>query len=191
MPIINSNDAIGNRTCDLPDCSAVPQTTKLPRAPYATDKLVICYRRFRTLYRSHLLGSGYPRNEFWPLKMGQLRCVETSFTNHRYMLRTVDYLLAEDNGTSTSQSISQHFNKIEIIRWIKRDQLDVTCFIISLSNDRHVSDVNTSILRSLRLIWWVISWVVLFWLGVCWCYVVVWLGWCGIRMQAEAWILIK
>ena len=21
---------------------------------------------------------------------------------------------------------------------------------------------------------------------VCWCYVVVWLGWCGIRMQAEA-----
>ena len=23
------------------------------------------------------------------------------------------------------------------------------------------------------------------WLDVCWCYVVVWLGWCGIRMQAE------
>jgi len=23
----NSNDTIGNRTCDLPDCSAVPQTT--------------------------------------------------------------------------------------------------------------------------------------------------------------------
>ena len=35
---------------------------------------------------------------------------------------------------------------------IKRDQLDVTCFIISLFNDQHVSDVNTSILRSLRLI---------------------------------------
>jgi len=26
----------------------------------------------------------------------------------------------------------------------------------------------------------------LFWFDVCWCYVVVWLGWCGIRMQAEA-----
>ena len=35
---------------------------------------------------------------------------------------------------------------------IKRDQLDVTCFIISLFNAQHVSDVNTSILRSLRLI---------------------------------------
>ena len=45
--------------------------------------------------------------------------------------------------------------------WIKIDQLDVTCFIISLFNAQHVSDVNTSILRSLRLICWVISWVVL------------------------------
>ena len=32
----------------------------------------------------------------------------------------------------------------------------------------------------------VISWVVLIWFDVCWCYVVVWLLWCGIRMQAEA-----
>ena len=70
--------------------------------------------------------------------------------------------------------------------WIKGDQLDVTCFIISLFNAQHVSDVNASILRSLRLIFWVISWVVLLWFDVCWCYVVVWLGWCGIRMQALA-----
>jgi len=68
--------------------------------------------------------------------------------------------------------------------WIKIDQLDVTCFFISLFNV-HVSDINTSILRSLRLICWVISWVVLLWFDACWCYVVVWLGWCGIRMQAE------
>jgi len=26
----------------------------------------------------------------------------------------------------------------------------------------------------------------LIWFDVCWCYVVVWLWWCGIRMQAEA-----
>jgi len=44
--------------------------------------------------------------------------------------------------------------------WVKRDQLDVTCFIISLFNAQYVSDVNTSILRSLRLIRWVTSWVV-------------------------------
>ena len=70
--------------------------------------------------------------------------------------------------------------------WIKRDQLDVTCFFISLFNAQHVSDVHTSILRSLRLICWVISWVVLLWFNACWCYVVVWLGCCGIRMQASA-----
>jgi hypothetical protein len=70
--------------------------------------------------------------------------------------------------------------------WIMRDQLEVTCFIISLFNAQRVSDVNKSILRSLRLICWVISWVVLLWYDVCWCYGVVWLGWCGIRMQAEA-----
>jgi hypothetical protein len=29
----NSNDIIGNRTRDLPACSAVPQPTALPRAP--------------------------------------------------------------------------------------------------------------------------------------------------------------
>ena len=73
--------------------------------------------------------------------------------------------------------------------WVKIDQLDVTCFIISLFKAQHVSDVNTSILRSLRLICWVISWVVLFWFDVCWCYVVVWLWWCGIRMQAETLVL--
>jgi len=32
----------------------------------------------------------------------------------------------------------------------------------------------------------VISWVILLWFDVCWCYIVVWLWWCGIRMQAEA-----
>ena len=57
--------------------------------------------------------------------------------------------------------------------WIKRDQLDVTCFFITLFNAQHVSDVNTSILRSLRLICRVISWVVLLWFDVCWCYGVV------------------
>jgi len=70
--------------------------------------------------------------------------------------------------------------------WIKTDQLDVTSFIISLFTAQHVSNVNTSIFRSLRLICWVISCVVLLWFDVCWCYGVVRLGWCGILMQAEA-----
>jgi len=33
MSIKNSNDTIGNRTRDLPACSAVPQPTALPRVP--------------------------------------------------------------------------------------------------------------------------------------------------------------
>ena len=36
--------------------------------------------------------------------------------------------------------------------WIKIDQLDVTCFIISLFTAQHVSNVGTSIFRRLRLI---------------------------------------
>jgi len=75
--------------------------------------------------------------------------------------------------------------------WIKRDQLDVTCFFISLFNVQHVSDVNTSILRSWRLICRVISWVVLLWFDAFWCYIVGWLGWRGIRMQAEALLTIQ
>jgi hypothetical protein len=76
--------------------------------------------------------------------------------------------------------------KDQYISWIKIDQLDVTCFIISLFNAQHVSNVSTAIFRSLRLICGVISWVVLLWFEVCWCYGVVRLGWCGIVMQAEA-----
>ena len=34
-----------------------------------------------------------------------------------------------------------------------------------------------------------VSGVVLLWFDVCWCYGVVWLGWCGILMQAEAVVL--
>jgi len=32
----NSNDTIGNQTCDLPACSKVPQPTAPPRAPKAS-----------------------------------------------------------------------------------------------------------------------------------------------------------
>ena len=34
----NSNETIGNRTRNLPACSAVPQPTKLPRTP---DRLTL------------------------------------------------------------------------------------------------------------------------------------------------------
>jgi len=56
-------------------------------------------------------------------------------------------------GWSTSASacimIPHHHH---LYSWIKIDQLDVTCFIISLFTAQRVSNVSTSIFRSLRLI---------------------------------------
>ena len=61
---------------------------------------------------------------------------------------------------------------------IKIDQLDVTCFIISLFIAQHVSNVGTSIFRSLQLI------VDLFHMLCCsgsMCVgVMVWFGWGGV-----------
>jgi hypothetical protein len=76
-----------------------------------------------------------------------------------------------------------YWNVHHLDSWIKIDQPDVICFIVSLFNAQHVSNVSTSILRSLRLICWVISLVWLLWFDVCWCYGVVRLGWCGILMH--------
>jgi len=39
-----------------------------------------------------------------------------------------------------------------LVTWVKRDQLDATCFIIIFFSAQHVSVVNTSILRGLRRI---------------------------------------
>ena len=62
--------------------------------------------------------------------------------------------------------------------WIKIVQLDVTCFIISLFNAKHVSNVSTSILRSLRLI--VDLFHVLYCSGTMCVGVTVWFGWGGV-----------
>ena len=42
MSMKNSNDTIGNRTRDLPTCSAVPQQTALPRAPNDLRTVTYC-----------------------------------------------------------------------------------------------------------------------------------------------------
>ena len=62
--------------------------------------------------------------------------------------------------------------------WIKIDQLDVTCFIISLFNAQHVSNVSTSIFSSLRLI--VGLFHVLYCSGSMCVGVMVWFGWGGV-----------
>ena len=66
--------------------------------------------------------------------------------------------------------------------WRIKDQLDVTCYFISLFCAEHISDINISIIRRLRLFCWITTLVVLFLVR---CFgVLVWLGWNGIRASA-------
>ena len=69
--------------------------------------------------------------------------------------------------------------------WIKTDQLDVTCFVISLFTAQRVSNVSTSIFRSLRLI--VDLFHVLCCSGSMCVGVTVWFGWGGV---VSSWIKI-
>ena len=62
--------------------------------------------------------------------------------------------------------------------WIKIDQLDVTCFIISLFTAQHVSNVSTSIFRSLLLT--VDLFQVLYFSGSMCVGVTVWFVWGGV-----------
>ena len=41
MSMKNSNDTIGNRTCDLPACSAVPQ----PTAPLCAPMMIVLVKK--------------------------------------------------------------------------------------------------------------------------------------------------
>ena len=51
MSIKNSNDTIGNRTRDLPTCSAVPQPTALPRGPQLHSNNRVIKKNFLSLRR--------------------------------------------------------------------------------------------------------------------------------------------
>jgi hypothetical protein len=71
--------------------------------------------------------------------------------------------------------VANIYSTITSNNWIKIDQLDVTCFIISLFTAQHVSNVNTSIFRKLRLI--VDLFHVLYCSGSMCVGVTVWFGW--------------
>ena len=119
------------------------------------------------------LHAGYLRLQIYALRLCNNHC-NNGCTNapQYYVIRTFPALF----DSQTDKTALQFHIKNNKDKWIKRDQRDVTCSIISLFNAQHVSDVNTSILRSLRLICWVISWVV-FSFGCIQCFS---------RMQAEA-----
>ena len=64
--------------------------------------------------------------------------------------------------------------------WRIRDQLDVTNYsvLFHFFYAQHVSDINTSIIRSLRLFYFITTLVVCSCFDVCWSFGVVGLGWC-------------
>jgi len=47
MSMKKSNDSIGNQTCDLPACSAVPQPTAPPHAPFTIYACHKCDKFFK------------------------------------------------------------------------------------------------------------------------------------------------
>ena len=63
MSMKKSNDTIGNRTRDLPACSAVPQPTALPRAPeensYLTNFIIEQNKHFKLQYKNNLQGDSF------------------------------------------------------------------------------------------------------------------------------------
>ena len=65
------------------------------------------------------------------------------------------------------------------------EQLDITCYFISVLRAQHLSDINISIIRSLRLCCWITISVVLFLVR---CMLEIWCGWFWMVsvLQAEA-----
>ena len=55
MPMKNPNDGIGNRTRDLPTCSAVPQPNAIPRASQKVHIIATnSYTNVHTLVKDHM-----------------------------------------------------------------------------------------------------------------------------------------
>ena len=77
-----------------------------------------------------------------------------------WLHRNIRWLISKETYKQADRRSQPYFMTISYVYWtvhhldslVKRDQLDATCFIITLFSAQHVSDVNTSILRSLRLI---------------------------------------
>jgi len=93
-------------------------------------------------------------------------------------MNVVWMLVKSINNSITCNSSYVYWTVHHLDSWIKIDQLDVTCFIISLFTAQHDSKVSTSIFRSLRLI--VNLFRALYCSGTMCVGVMVWFGWGGV-----------
>jgi len=84
--------------------------------------------------------------------METVHCSRAGATGKGFMIRINYTEIHMNTSTCLSRKTQFHLQNLQANLQIRNSetQLDVTCFI-SLLNAQHVSDVNTSILRSLRL----------------------------------------
>ena len=123
--------------------------------------ILLCFK-YIAVYRLH------PDDGVWPPKrVGRIKkmrlyayCVCTCF---KWSVRRV-YVYAVMCGKRALAwlMISVTFSLDKHIIWRMKNQLDVTCYLFNLLCAQHVSDINISIFRSLRLCWWITTSVVLF-----------------------------
>ena len=126
--------------------------------------------RYNSEQRSKCVISGFRRETdensrvLWVSKTGSIGCLQTSVRNCHSSSRNKPKQRSSQGPECFTNEIfcktpvslacldAAQLSKSIHSSWIKIDQLDVTCFIISLFNAQHVSNASTSILRSLRLI---------------------------------------
>ena len=97
------------------------------------------YQHSPSLHITEILAARFLHLQSWILTTKAILSLETSVNSEA----TIQHNIQEESYV--------YWTVHHLDSWIKRDQLDVTCFFISLFNAQHVSDVNTSILRSFSL----------------------------------------
>ena len=107
----------------------------------------------------------------------------SSKSRTRCLIHEIYSFVSNQNVTNLSYKSYVYWTVHHLDSWVKSNHLDTNYFII-LFNAQHVSDVNTTIFRSLRLIRSYFMGCI--WFRVCWRSVSVWLCWCGVFMQSEA-----
>ena len=128
-----------------------------------------CYPHTHTHTHSSLLH----KSDITPISTGEITSDSFLWTTELYRIHCISLssFYFASHSESTFTILKRYFLTVMILGfieytpyiqfcfcrnnnniWIKIDQLDVTCFIISIFTAQHVSNVSTSIFRSLRLI---------------------------------------
>jgi hypothetical protein len=170
-----NHDSAGQHTWT---CGEPEDNRSMTNTPSPDDSTGLTQVICMTVGKKHVsLGTTGP----WPrcyrnlTRMGQT-CVSDYFRS--IAANALEY----SRGSSHTYILELYVNIFKVHNisdiWLKIEQIDVTCFIISLFTAQHVSNVITSIFMSLRLI--VELFHVLYCSGSMCVGVTVWFGWGGV-----------